>query len=88
MENAARPAIPIISDRLQDDNTDVKRAALKTLVAIGPAASDAIPAIIKYMNTAPAADQLVGVQSLGQLGPDARSRDDEPHSPGARSSRS
>ena len=65
----ALPALPELKIALRDDERVLRDAAARAIEAIGPAASDAIPALVEALDDPTA--QTVAARALGVFGPAA-----------------
>jgi HEAT repeat protein len=70
---AARGAVPILVEALDDRDALVREHAAEALGEIGPDAKSAIPALVKVLKDPDARVRRDGVRSLGQIGPAAKS---------------
>lgn len=66
-------AVPGLTDALQDEDNYIRTAALDTLGVIGPAAKDAVPAIVRVLLNDKWMDvRTRAAKALGKIGPAAR----------------
>jgi HEAT repeat protein len=67
------PAVPPLIDALESNSSMVRRRAASTLGEIGPAAKDAVPALVRLIKKygAPKGAGAEAVQTLGNIGPAA-----------------
>jgi HEAT repeat protein len=74
MKSEAIPALPLLINALKARDTEVQRAAVEAIEAIGPAAGAAVPALVELLNRS-SEDWMrsVVIEALEKLGPAALS---------------
>jgi HEAT repeat protein len=67
-----RSDVAHLLDRLRDKSTIARRDAALTLGSLGPAANDAIPALVQLLRDPESAVRWAGAAALGRIGPAAK----------------
>lgn len=65
---AAEPALAVLTKRLTDNRSDVRREAATALGALGPKAADAVPAISELLKDTSTETVKAAVAALGRIG--------------------